>query len=502
MSRPIIAAIAALVIGALTLVAYLVTTSSLESRIRNDVKRRVSNAQDLLLRDADLEALGLLKRAEALSRDPRFVLALTADVKPNAKLAEEVFDLFSKTLEVGQPKPNILALTDKSGRVVALHTGDKAVYNPIPDTYLNPAGEIEYPALKSTLSKDRYLIVDIWEYEDVGPMRVATVPVVDPDEVADSAVVGAIIVAYSITSAEAARDKKLLGADIAYFFGETVHATSFDEGRVDASGANLKQPLFESGLAKQALTSKQRVAELKTVTIDGEEFIVTAGRLPRFLSKPVPGGYPTQAAGAMVAMSVDAALAPLGPVKLALGLLGLGSIVVALLVMFLAVKRVLVPLDRIEVGVAEVLNGNHDYIFEPVGSDLDGLANSLNVLLARLLGRPEPGEEEYDDDGNLIRSSASMQFAATSLSPKDAEALKLAQEPEADYYTRLHGEYKTALEGAGETTAGLTLESFINKLRLSEATLKEKYESRGVRFKVVIDKADNGKVTLKPVPIM
>ncbi len=498
MSRPVIAAIAALVIGALTMVAYFVTTSSLESRIRNDVRRRVSNAQELLLRDADLEALGLLKRAEALSRDPRLLLALNAEGKPNAKLAEEVFDIFSRTLEVGQPKPTILALTDKAGRVVALHSGDKPVYNPIPDTYLS-GGEIEYPALKLTLSKDRYLIVDIWRYEDVGPMRVATVPVVDPSESDENSVVGAILVAHSMTSSDAKREKKLLGADVAYFIDETVHATSFDEGRVDASGANLKEPLFGTGMAKEALTSKQRVAELKDVEIAGGKFIATAGRLPRFASKTWPAGYPSPASGTMVAMSVDDALAPLGQVKLAILLVGLGSIVVALLVMFLAVKRVLVPLDQIENGVAEVLNGNLDYSFAPVGSDLDGLANGLNVLLARLLGRPEPGEEEYDDDGNLMRSSASMQFGTSALSPKDAEALKLAQEPEDEYYVRLHGDYKKALEAAGENTAGLGLDSFINKLRLSEATLKEKYESRGVRFKVV---TDNGKVTLKPVPIM
>ena len=494
MSRPVIAAIAAAVIAALTAVAYFVTTSSLESRIRSDLKRRVVNAQDLLLRNSDLEGLGLLKRAEALSRDPRFVLSLTAEGKPNARIAEEAFEVFSKTLAIGQPKPILLSLTDKDGKVIALLNGDKPVASPIPDTYLSD-GKIEYPALRLALSNKRYLIADVWQYENLGPKKVTTVPVVDPN--ADE-VVGAIVVAYAL-SEDAEREKKLLGAEVAYFYDSSVQATSFSEGRVDVSGEHLKGPLFTSGMASEALTSKSRVAELSTVEINGEEFVATAGRLTRFQSKELPQDYPKQAAGALVAMSVDRALAPLGPVKLALFLVGLGSIIIALLAMFLAVKRILVPVDQIELGVAEVLNGNLDYTFAPAGSDLDGLANSLNVLLARLLGRPEPGEEEYDDDGNLVRNSTSMQISLSSLSPKDAEALKLAQEPEDQYYSRLHNEYKTALDKAGESTTGLSMDSFVNKLRLSEATLKEKYDSAGVRFKVVVD---NGKVTLKPVPIM
>ena len=36
-----------------------------------------------------------------------------------------------------------------------------------------------------------------------------------------------------------------------------------------------------------------------------------------------------------------------------------------------------------------MINGNLDRTFTPVGSELDGLANGLNVMLARLLGLAE-----------------------------------------------------------------------------------------------------------------
>jgi hypothetical protein len=38
-----------------------------------------------------------------------------------------------------------------------------------------------------------------------------------------------------------------------------------------------------------------------------------------------------------------------------------------------------------------------DLVFRPVGAGSRRSANALNVMLARLLGRPEPGEEEHDE---------------------------------------------------------------------------------------------------------
>ena len=60
--------------------------------------------------------------------------------------------------------------------------------------------------------------------------------------------------------------------------------------------------------------------------------------------------------------------------------------------------RFIKPLDKIELGVAEIINGNIDYQFRPVGPDFEGLSNGLNVMLARLLGREEPNEDEPEEE--------------------------------------------------------------------------------------------------------
>jgi hypothetical protein len=489
MTRPMIGAIAAALIAALSAVAYLVAASSLESQVRGDLRDRVANAQDLLILNAELDGLGLLKRAEALARDVRLVRALEAEGGANPIPAERAFNEFRGNLGVGE-RPDILALVDASGKLVALASGEQVVQNPIASTYLE-GDRVKYPALAMALSERRLRIADVWAYENQGPMRVAVAPVID-DFSGDGRLLGAVLVAYGIDSAHAARESRLLGARVAYVVDGKIAASSF-EGEVGAELAG------DEGLAGQALSSDKGLAEVVGVDIDGVEHIATAARLPLFSSLGKrPDGYPPPRAATVVAMSVEGAMASVQPIKLAILLVGLGAIVVMLLAMFVTSRKILGPLDSMELCVAEMLNGNLDRSFEPASSDLDGLANGLNVLMARLLGKPEPGEEEYDADGNLIQPSASMRFSRDSLPPEDASALALAREPQEAYYARLYAEYTAAVKKAGGSVAGLTEEGFINKLRLNEAPLCEKYECSQVRFVVI---TDDGVVTLKPVPI-
>ena len=77
---------------------------------------------------------------------------------------------------------------------------------------------------------------------------------------------------------------------------------------------------------------------------------------------------------------------------------GLLAILVLLGAVVLTSARFIKPLDQIELGVAEIINGNIDYQFRPVGPDFEGLSNGLNVMLARLLGREEPNEDEPEEE--------------------------------------------------------------------------------------------------------
>ena len=202
----------------------------------------------------------------------------------------------------------------------------------------------------------------------------------------------------------------------------------------------------------------------------------------------------------MVLISLSEATSSVGAAGMTILFVGLFGILMVFVAISLTSKKILHPLEEIEIGVNDIINGNLDRTFEPVGSDLDGLANALNVMLARLLGRPEPGEEEFDEDGNIIRNEVQLprihQSGAIDL--KQAEAEALAAEPVGVYLKRIHDEFVAASTANGDTSPS-NYDDFVAKLQANEATLKQKYQAREVRFKVV---NEGGKVTLKPLPIM
>jgi hypothetical protein len=484
MSRAKLAAVVAVLLAAITATAYTLTTSSLEKKIKEDVKNQVSRKRDLLFQTASLESLDLMKRADGFARTPGIAAGLAQADPKQAELAvaqgirEALLNVSQKTSKdkggEEEEKPDFLAVVNKDGQLVAI---DPA--GPFPTDW-----KTKYPTVAQSLEKRR-TAKDIWQWEQA-TMKVGVAPVVDRTT---NEVLGAVVVAYPLSAEEAAHNASLLGAQVAYFFDKRLRATSFGKSGAPEEGP-IAKALFEGGLAKAAIEGKSDVRE---VSVNGERYMMSAA--------PFPLNMTDRTSGAAVMISLSDSLAPVGSVKVAILLLGLAGLVIAVLGIFLTARFMLAPAEEIELGVTEIINGNIDYTFRPAGADFDGLANALNVMLARLLGRPEPGDEEYDDQGNVIGGTARvvMSEAVEPADPKDAEALKLANEPEADYYRRIFNEYTEARKSQGDKLEGVTFESFTAKLRMNEANLKKKYEARAVRFKVVVK---DGQTTLKPVPIM
>ncbi|HUQ07647.1 MAG TPA: MXAN_5187 C-terminal domain-containing protein, partial [Kofleriaceae bacterium] len=178
-------------------------------------------------------------------------------------------------------------------------------------------------------------------------------------------------------------------------------------------------------------------------------------------------------------------------------LTGGGALLLALLGIYLTHRRMIMQVDQIEGGVTDIINGNLDRTFRPVGAELDGLANGLNVMLARVLGRPEPGEEEFDEDGNVIIPGR-VDFEEGEDKPApDPDLAALVAESEPDYYKRVYTEYLAARKASG-APEDVSFENFIAKLKVNEGKLRAQHQCRAVRFRVV---TKDGKVTLKPVPI-
>ena len=208
--------------------------------------------------------------------------------------------------------------------------------------------------------------------------------------------------------------------------------------------------------------------------------------------------YPAMTAGAVVLAPIVDAGNTASTVKLFILLLGGGALAIALVGLYLSHRRLVAQIDQIELGVIDIINGNVDRTFRPVGLELDGLANGLNVMLARLLGRPEPGEEEFDDEGNqIIQGRVEFEDDGGAAPTADPDLAALAQESEPDYYKRVYTEYLAARRATGNPDE-VSFENFIAKLKVNEGKLKAQYQCRAVRFRLVVK---DGKVTLKPVPI-
>ncbi|MBZ0238034.1 MAG: hypothetical protein K8M05_37325 [Deltaproteobacteria bacterium] len=506
MSRTIIGAIVGVAIAVLTAVCYVVVTGGLADRVKADAKLQMSIARipAQAQNNARLDLLNTQAQAETMAKDEGVVGALrTTATLDRVREADLAFSRFHSN-NAGQTQPDVLALVDAGGNIVAMD----GVNNPVASELKDKDGKLVWRGLALTLESGhtRPAIAEIWNYPGRGLMRTGVAAVVDR-QTADGVpkIIGAVVIAYSQSSKLAREEQAVLGSEIAYFQGDKVYASSFRKGdnTEDARMQQLIAPLLARDDLKQAFSSDSGIVSPVTATIDGQTYLVGAVRMPRYPNtKALPADYPPVTAGALV-------LAPAGrnvPEHATAGrmviVLGAIALLLALGAMWLSSRRILDQVDELEVGVAEIINGNLERTFRPVGADLDGLANGLNVMLARLLGRPEPGEEEMDDDGNPIVPGR-VEFededgaAAPPADSSSAELAALAREPEPDYYKRVYTEYLEARRATGHPDE-VSFEGFIAKLRVNEGKLKAQHQCKAVRFRVV---TKDGKVTLKPVPI-
>ncbi len=493
MSRTVIAAVVAVVIAALTAIAFFVTSTSFDQRIKANADAQLIRAHQLIGKLSQLGGIDVANKAERLAAIPEFVKAIKTDSESERQSQARIgFQRFLAKTE--GTKPDIIALVDATGNVLAMNE----VQSVVAKQWKNDKGESIVPAITVVLGK-KVIISDFWTQGDKGLMRIGVAPVIDPDapinpkDIEGVSIIGAIVVAYAQTAKETQRDATSLGTELAYVDGKRVVATSFKRGggtEEDTARAKQLADLLASGAIGDT-NAKQKIK------LGDDNYLVASVQMPRSATKDLPKEYPPITAGAVLLSPIIEEGSTSGTVKLFVLLLGGGALALAMLGLYLSNRRLIAQIDQVELGVNEIINGNLDRTFRPVGAELDGLSNALNVMLARLLGRPEPGEEEFDDDGNPIVQGR-VEFEEGEDKPAvDPDIAALAQESEPDYYKRVYTEYVAARKASGNPDE-VSFENFIAKLKVNEGKLKAQYQCRAVRFRVV---TKDGKVTLKPVPI-
>ena len=489
MHRMKIGLIAAIVLLALTAGLYAVVTRELKEAVVQELDTEVSRAQRIHGDVAQLEGMEFGNQVAGFSHRPAVVGVFDkSDENSRRQAAFEQCEKINAELRTGgKPKADIVAMIDSSGKVLARDLNVNAMY-----------GEdmrSKFPAVGAALSGKA--TKDVWTLQ--GRMnRIAVAPITQPD----GTIRGALLVGYVLTARDAQMKHEQLGADVAYFHDGKVHTSSFIS---EGTGENAKedgnktqamnQVLFGSPDApgQQAL-QKNAPTPVFHLTLDGREYTAVAA--------PLHGNAFDKTSGVVTLASISDGLDPVSAVGTKLIGFGLLSILVLLGAVVLTSARFIKPLDQIELGVAEIINGNIDYQFRPVGPDFEGLSNGLNVMLARLLGREEPNEDEPEEEQDETARWRSDQMQVEEGSGPTAapapDANVLGQESEPIYYARIFNEYVAALRSQGKPTKGITVQAFTAKLRLIEGGLKQKWKCRMVRFKV---NAQGEHVTLKPIPI-
>ncbi len=364
----------ALVVAAVTVVAIVLVSSSLEARAHQVAEQQAVRSQ------AAFPSLDLLRGIELTNLTARFAredefadaLALSGDAARRAAFV--ALETRNSRLEQQGRKADLMAVVGTNGHALCRDLNINAMF----DDDLKS----KYPAVGKAL--DGMAVKDLWSF-DSHMYRVGVAPI----RAKSGAIAGALIVGYVNSAEDAVADRNKLGVEVAYFLDGKVQASSFHkEGGESAEEKGLAAQLFDGAkLADPAvggMTSKPVL-----VRIGAEEYIAASG--------PLTGNLSPSHSGFVVLSAFGAERAAIPSIQTWLGLLGLLGVLVVFGTTFVTVQRFVQPLDKIETGVGEVINGNRDYSFESPSVEFEGLANGLNVMIARLLGRPDPSDD--DDEG-------------------------------------------------------------------------------------------------------
>lgn len=522
--------------AAVAAVVFLYGSHRAETLVEDTVQRRLESARNTLVAVRAQQDFALVARATRVAGWPQMaqVLALPkehfADPEGNlpsdydyrGQIHDQMFpevlvwwERF-KYLDKGdynrtddilfwpKGKPDMFWVVDGQGHGVAKPT-DRAWFGREQANIRDHFPEILRVVGDGSGQKGGETLKTIW-MEKGAPMSIAAAPIR-----AGGRVLGSVILGTQVAVSEATRGKELTGVEVAFFVGDQI-------GRTSTLRSEVEKALHEVFVA-------DKLGEKETVGRKPIEFKLNGRRHLAFVSL-VPGSDKTTPLGILVFADVEAEVA-----AATRGLAWIFAIAFAgfLLTLGLAVSflhKFVEPLEEIDRGVLEIVNGNLDYWFTSGDKGMAGtMSQNLNIMVCQLSGRPLPEEddapegEHWAEDRMFIDELDSSQFRVRPIEssqvpadggafsvPSDADSgmgfapdiLRLIRETEDGYKRRLFKDYTEQLRDAGEPVQGITYEKFMARLEANAEALRAKYNCNRVRFLVV---TRDGKVTLRPVPI-
>lgn len=482
-------AIAVLLVG---LGSYFMVKSNVESAFLAEVDSRISSDQILLARSIRLTASDLLGEVNGQADQAPLGEVFNALDEPRRRdrgfeQAERVARWFGDPARGHGGPPELVAITDDTGHVVARNADRNRMYNEDLAHAL--------PAVQHALQGDPS--ADVWQKQDENKVLVIAV---SPIRSAEGRIVGTLLVGYDLSNGFASTEADVLGRDVAFVSNDAVYSSSLDgAGQADA----LREYLFgPASAATTAARDSGTPSDAWIATLGGTEYVGVVG----------PLGLPTGHVAIVVMADRSAQHAKAGAVNIILGLM-IAGLLIAIIYGFILGTSLLRPIEQMEESVLAIINGRTDMRIQIESQEFGGLAYRINQLLNVFTGTPE-----VDESGRTSRPpAAARSFAGSDLESVAAEspasggeggggggdvdpalAARLGAEPEDAYYARVYAEYVAAKQAAGENVSNITQDKFVQRLKANEKALIAKHGTRMVRFQVEVS---GTQVNLKPVPI-
>lgn len=248
-----------------------------------------------------------------------------------------------------------------------------------------------FPSVKEVL-KTGETRIEHWNWsfsgDDKRVHRVALAPIRRAEK---EEIVGVVVVGYMLGDGAAKTQQKLLAGvsedsndqevldrapDIVLFQGKQVVGSTFDTSRQSAVAAELDRV---GGFSADAAT----IFELSE---EGKRYLA--------MVRPIAGSG-ENAMGVAVMADLTHALKPVKSLQVTLALIFGLMLLLGVGASIFLIVRWMAPLERLEIGIQEVIAGNKDHVWEPLKNhDLhEGLAQGLNLMSAYLQGKPMPDDE-------------------------------------------------------------------------------------------------------------
>ncbi|HKU39432.1 MAG TPA: MXAN_5187 C-terminal domain-containing protein [Polyangiales bacterium] len=497
------------VVVLLGLVAYFTVSNQVRNLLSNQLDSDIDNSRVLFDRSFRLSTLEFESRVaeRAATRQLRDIFSgLDLDSRRTRAYdaAEATHGWFGDPARGGRGAPDIVVVVDETGTAIARNGARNVMFG----TPLLPAIPALGRALKSGEAQH-----DVWlEKEQNKVLQTAVAPIRSES----GTVLGALIVGYDLSNGLAANEARVLGRDVAFLVDGKVYSSSLD----GSAARDLRAQLFEKNAqsTKGILGSPSGSSQPWRAKLAGDDYIGITSRLP--LAESLPVGF------AVLGNRTEATqIANVANVILIMMVLGALLVIGYGLAIGTSIMR---PIEQIEEGVLQVINGRTDLRLETDSAELGGLAFRINQLLNVFTGTEEASEDEegkisvppseghWKDDAfaderargassakNPAVAAPAAGGAAAAGSAEDvvddaAVAGELAKEAEETYQERLYREYVSAKQALGENVSNIPKDRFWQRLAGRAEALVQKHGCRMVRFQV--HTLDN-QVVLRPVLI-